>query len=40
MYAEAILIEPKSFGTHESTKNQALKLLDKLQANENEDLKY
>lgn len=36
MYAEAILIEPKSFGSHESTKNQALKLLDKLQANENE----
>lgn len=36
MYAEAILIEPKSFGSHESTKNQALKLLEKLQANENE----
>jgi tetratricopeptide (TPR) repeat protein len=36
MYAEAILIEPKSFGSHESTKNQASKLLDKLQANENE----
>ena len=36
MYIEAILIEPKSFGSHESTKKQALKLLDKLQANENE----
>jgi len=36
MYEEAILLEPKSYGSHESTKNQALKLLDKLQANENE----
>ena len=36
MYSEAILIEPKSFGSHESTKKQALKLLDKLQANEDE----
>ncbi|MEA5405606.1 TIR domain-containing protein [Arcicella sp. DC2W] len=36
MYAEAILIEPKSFGSHESTKNQALNLLDKLQANDEE----
>jgi len=36
MYSEAILIEPKSYGSHESTKKQALKLLDKLQANENE----
>lgn len=36
MYAEAILIEPKSFGSHESTKNQALKLLEKLKANEDE----
>jgi len=34
MYAEAVLIEPKSFGSHESTRNQAIKLLEKLQASE------
>jgi tetratricopeptide (TPR) repeat protein len=36
MYAEAILIEPKSFGSHKSTKKQALKLSEKLQASANE----
>lgn len=36
MYAEAVLIEPKSFGSHESTKNQASKLLEKLNASESE----
>ena len=36
MYAESILIEPKSFGSHESTKNQASKLLEKLPASKNE----
>jgi len=36
MYAQAIQIEPKSFGSHESTKKQALKLLEKLKATEEE----
>ncbi|MFV8324902.1 TRAFs-binding domain-containing protein [Flavobacterium sp. ZS1P14] len=36
MYEEAILMEPRSFGSHESTKKQALILLEKLQAGKNE----
>jgi tetratricopeptide (TPR) repeat protein len=36
MYAEAIKMEPKSFGNHESTRNQVIKILDKLQANDDE----
>ncbi len=36
IYVEAILIEPKSFGSHESTRNQALKLLKRLGATDNE----
>jgi len=38
MYGEAILIEPKSFGSHESTKKQAIKLLEKLETNDNEKM--
>lgn len=34
MYSQAILIEPKSFGSHESSRGQALKILEKLQADE------
>ena len=36
MYAEAIKMEPKSFGNHESTRNQAIKILDKLQVNDDQ----
>lgn len=36
MYAEAIRIEPESLGNHESTRNQAVKLLDKLGASESD----
>lgn len=38
MYAEAILIEPKSFGSHESTKKQAIKLLEKLETDDNDKI--
>jgi tetratricopeptide (TPR) repeat protein len=36
MYAAAIKMEPKSFGNHESTRNQAIKLMGKLQPKESE----
>ncbi|MFT2010973.1 TRAFs-binding domain-containing protein [Pontibacter sp. 13R65] len=36
MYAEAVRIEPESLGNHESTRNQAVKLLAKLGATESE----
>jgi len=36
MYAAAIKMEPKSFGNHESTRNQAIKLMSKLQPKESE----
>ena len=32
MYDQAILMEPKSYGSHETTKKQALKILEKLNA--------
>jgi len=36
IYAEAIKIEPNSSGNHESTRNQAIKILDKLKASDDE----
>ena len=36
MYAEAIRMEPNSYGNHESTRNQAIKILDALQASNEE----
>jgi hypothetical protein len=36
MYTEAVLIEPESLGSHESSKKQAVKLLEKLDASAGE----